>query len=290
MGASMSTAFDYSIQKLAFLPPPKGYNVNQNVNMVRTMTNDLIATRITSSLGRPYVHGSEYNSDNIFFIFSHGNGDDLQSVQDYVNWLATTFSANVLSYDYVNYGCSSPGLTSEENMSAAITAVFEYATNTLQVPASKICLIGKSIGTAPTCHLAAQPFAADIQGVILISPLASGIRALVPSSIASRKLLNPLDSLFCPSLSLIKAVNVPVFVIHGYEDKVINIVNARILVKALSRSSEFSPLFLHAGHNDIEDTHPITLREYIGAFLQHCVIQYDRKHATTDALVDYEFE
>lgn len=282
MGASMSNTFDYSIQSLAYHPPAKSYNEQQNINFVTTIHGHRIATRVTSCMGRPYVPGAAYTDTRKFVIFSHGNADDIGTCQDWVKWFATTFDCHVLSYDYVNYGCSSPGLTSESNMNAAATAVFEYTTNHLGVPVDRILLVGKSLGTAATTYLAAQEFSGDINGVILMSPLASGIRAVLPPVIASRKILAGFDSLYCPSIDNVGKIQSPVFIIHGYADKVIDIVNARILARHVSPEYLYPPLFLHAGHNDIEETHPITIKGYISAFITHC------ESKCKNALVEYE--
>lgn len=283
----MSTdVFEASMQRLAYLPPPKSYNDQQNITYVTTIDGDRIATRTTSYLGRPYVSGETYDPEHRFVIFSHGNGDDIGTCDDYVRELAQTHKCNVVTYDYVNYGCSSKGYTTEKNMHAAITAVFDYVTNQLRVPAECVMLFGKSLGTAPTVYLSAQPFAEHIQGVTLVSPLASGVRAVLPAPIASRKLLSALDSFFCPSIDLIQKTQVPVFIIHGFEDKVINVVNARILASHLSQRSKYTPLFVHAGHNDIESTHPITLREYLNAFFRHCDAR--QRERDVSMLVEYD--
>lgn len=295
MGASISNVFDYSIQHLAFEPPKCTYNEQQNINFVTTITGDRIATRCVGPSGRCFLRGGQKRGDTKFLLFSHGNADDIGSCQEYVHWLATTFNCNVLTYDYVNYGRSSKGFTSEKNMHAAITAVYEYVTapeeaGGLEIPAECIVLVGKSLGSAPTVYLASAPFASDIHGVILMSPLASGIRALVPPTMACKKVLRVLDDMFCPSLTYVQQIQVPVFIIHGYEDTVINIVNARILAQKLPVDSLFSPLFVHAGHNDIEATHPLTMKEKIAEFLLFC----DAKRALKGQshLVDYldEFE
>ena len=232
-------------------------------------------------------------------LFSHGNADDIGTVQEYTHWLAKTFNCNVMTYDYVNYGCSSQGKTNEANMQSAITAVFEYMTTPEQdgglgIRQDRIMLLGKSLGTAPTVYLASQLMSTEceqrIKGVILMSPLASGVRALVPGSIASKRILSMFDGMFCPSLDLVKKIRVPVFIIHGYDDTVINIVNARILAHNLHEDAAYKPLFVHAGHNDIEATHPLTLKEYINAFYTHCeqVSRYGQNGHLVDYLDDFE--
>lgn len=293
MGGSMSTLMDYPLQQLAFMPPSQSYSSEHNITFVCTIDGHRIATSVYSYLGRPYVRGDTYNSSNRFIIFSHGNADNIGTCKEYCLWLATEFKANVITYDYVNYGLSSKGYTTEKNMQSAITAVFSYLTDTLKVPHQRILLFGKSLGTAPTIYLAAQDFASDINGVITISPLASGIRAFMPSVLASKRMLNPLDGVFCPSISLIEKVKVPVFIVHGEEDNVINIINAKILVQHLSKDSFYPPLFVHAGHNDIESTHPTTVREYISMFLKTCDAKQTANNFhiadnITTTLVEYE--
>ncbi len=291
MGQSMSHVLDTSIQHVAFLPPVRSYNTEQNVTVVKTISNQSIAVRVTSHLKRPYIRGRDYTDQRKFILFSHGNADDAGTCQDYVDWLAETFQSNVLTYDYVNYGCSSSGNTTEKNMHEAITAVYSYLTDDLQVPADRILLLGKSIGTAPTCYLAAQSFAADkILGVVLISPLASGIRAIMPSMLASRKIFSSLDGLFCPSIFFIRDVRKPVLIVHGYEDKVIDIINSRILAQNLSPKSRYKPLFVHAGHNNIEDTHPITVKDTLSTFMQHCEMMMAKEQTGEGSIVDYEYD
>ena len=93
----MSNVFDYSIQNLAFVPPPKSYTKQENIQFVTTITGDKIAVRVTSHLARPYVHGHEYTTSRRFLLFSHGNGDDLGTCQDYVEWLCKNKSEDLQS-------------------------------------------------------------------------------------------------------------------------------------------------------------------------------------------------
>lgn len=299
MGSAMSDMFDYSIQHLAFEAPVKSYSELENINFVTTITGDRIATRCIGPQGRPYLRGNAAADSSRFVIFSHGNADDIGTAEEYMYWFATTFSCNVMTYDYVNYGCSSRGKTNEANMHSAVMAVFEYVTmpeydGGLGVTHDRIMLIGKSLGTAPTVYLASHLATTECQqrinGVILMSPLASGVRALAPVGMASKRILDVLDSMFCPSLDLVKKIRVPVFIIHGYEDKVINIVNARILAHNLHEDASYTPLFVHAGHNDIEATHPLTMKEYINAFYMHCdtVAKYGRNGHLVDYLDDFD--
>ena len=116
MGSAMSDMFDYSIQHLAFEPPVRSYTELENINYVTTITGDRIATRCIGLQGRPYLRGNAAADSSRFVIFSHGNADDIGTVQEYTYWLVKTFNCNVMTYDYVNYGCSSQGKTNEAKM------------------------------------------------------------------------------------------------------------------------------------------------------------------------------
>ena len=120
-------------------------------------------------------------------------------------------NADVLAYDSVNYGLSSRAITAERNMQQAVEAVFNVAISDLCIPANRIVLYGKSIGTAPTLYLAAQRCADEILGVIVVAPLASGIRALMHTTYIPNTLLKQLDRAFCPSIEYIEKIRRPVF-------------------------------------------------------------------------------
>lgn len=50
--------------------------------------------------------------------------------------------------------------------------------DTYDIPASRVVLYGQSVGSGPSCWLAAQR--PDLAGVVLHSPLLSGVRVLKP--------------------------------------------------------------------------------------------------------------
>ena len=55
-------------------------------------------------------------------------------------------------------------------MEAAAVTVMDYALTKLGHGTSDIFIVGKSIGSFPAVSLCAQPFAATIRGLLLISP------------------------------------------------------------------------------------------------------------------------
>ena len=225
------------------------------------------------------------DDEHLFIIFSHGNADDIGQCQDYLRWLTQSFNANVMTYDYVNYGCSERGQTTPKNMQDALIAVYEHVNKDIGVPPHRILLMGKSLGTAPTVSVASRDFMDDIFGVVLVSPLASGVRAIVPAKLVKSKMLDYLDSVFCPSLQVIRDIRVPVFVVHGKQDDVIPIENAELLVAQMHSKAYYPPLYLHGKHNDLEKGNPVLLRDQLTAFFKSCKA---RRAAEQDTRVLYE--
>ena len=133
--------------------------------------------------------------------------------------LSQSLNCNVCVYDYSGYGLST-GAPREANLYADIDAVFSCLTTkrvvrcmhlvlTLHrfgIAADRIILYGQSIGTVPTVDLASRVVCA---GVVLHSPLASGLRVLRPTTTCN---------LCCdpfPSITKIGRVQSPVLFIHG---------------------------------------------------------------------------
>ncbi len=86
--------------------------------------------------------------------------------------LSRLLRVNVMAYDYSGYGCSS-GSPTVNNTLADITAVLQCLSDAYGIPASRVVLYGQSVGSGPSCYLAAQR--PDLAGVVLHSPLLSGV-------------------------------------------------------------------------------------------------------------------
>ena len=267
-----------TIASMAFKAPPEPtYTSTDNIHYVYSRDGHRIATQFMNYSGKfdKYWDTDEYTDDRKFIIFSHGNADDIGGSRDYCKYLSETFDCNVITYDYVNYGLSGKGQSTESNMHSSLEAVYKYVRNTLKVPNEKIILMGKSLGTAPTVFLASRDFMDDILGVILVSPLASGARAIVPSQLVSSRMLTYLDSVFCPSIKMVPFIRVPVFIVHGKQDDIIPIENAQVLVQQLHQKAYYPPLYLHAKHNDVEMGNPILFRDQMIAFFNSCLARQD---------------
>lgn len=107
-------------------------------------------------------------------IFSHGNATDCGAMFAYYARIAQTLQVNVVAYDYSGYGASG-GSPSEEQTYADITAAYNWTKITTSTP---ILLYGQSVGSGPSCYLASR---VPIAGLILHSPILSGVRVLTDS-------------------------------------------------------------------------------------------------------------
>jgi len=223
---------------------------------------------------------SEWDSSKTVVLFSHGNADDLRCIQSYCTWLAENLNARVIAYDPPGYGFSSAVATSELNMNSAINVVYQYLRVVLNQRSENIVLMGKSLGSVPTIDLASRVLE-PLQGIILVSPLASGSRVLLSQkslAYVPEWLTVQMDCCFAPSVYKMGAISSPVLFIHGLADHVVSVDNTYALSKALSPKYLHKPLFLtQAGHNNMEE-------RYADQFLGTC---FDFIWHTC-SVVDYE--
>lgn len=267
MGSLASTVRDVGLQQLAFAPPPCAYTLGQ-CDTVMTADGDRVALRLfvqEQNTLQNWRARRDYVDTRLLIIFSHGNSDDIQTSAPYCEWLSRTFDANVVSYDYIGFGQSTKGRTTEVNMCQAIEAVYDLAVNRMGVPPQQVVLFGKSIGTGPTVYLASGK--RPTSGVILVSPLASGVRCVCDSESVPRAILECIDGVFMPSVQRMAQVKVPTCVVHGTDDEVIGIDNAQALVARCGALAVYPPLYVPAGHNDIETRHGPLFVAHIRRFL-----------------------
>ena len=281
----LKRCYDTLINKLAFEPPVTSYSEREDILWVYSKNGDKIAMRCVSDTGEPYSKPSSFDASKGLIVCCHGNADDIGSFDAYARTLAVQHARNVIWFDYPGYGQSMRKLTTEENMSAALQAVVHYSVTVLGAPMHSILLFGKSIGTVPAIRVAAQTNMRELLGVVLVSPLASGVRAFVPAYIASADACSMLDSLFADNMRLVTRIEVPILFVHGYNDDLVDVVNTRLLLARVSRTSAFPPLLVAAGHNDIESKHPVIFRKTVSDFITHCKRVFDIQ---ADTLSDLE--
>ena len=105
--------------------------------------------------------------------------------------------------------------------------------------------MGHSLGTAPTVHLANNPNYYNVAGLVLISPLASGMSLLLGGEELKKK--NPKDVF--NNKDIIGRIISPIFLIHGRKDSTIPVEHSIELAKHIQNLYKWYPK--KAGHNNI---------------------------------------
>jgi pimeloyl-ACP methyl ester carboxylesterase len=252
-----------SMPKIYDPPTPPTYSYSRDITMLSTIDGHRIATREFSPFSVTDIIAT--------VIFSHGNADDIGSCASYCQWLADSVCCRVVAYDYVNYGVSDAHEPSVDSMHHAIEAVLGYVMTKLREQPRNIFVVGKSLGSVPSVHLASQDYCADIAGVVLISPLASGARVLLGSTRLPARMMSVLDDQFAPNIKRIGHIRAPVLLVHGTKDKLINVQNSHDLYSAIQPCAAFPPLWVEAGHNDIESLHKGLFVSTVTSFVCHCM-------------------
>lgn len=140
-------------------------------------------------------------------LFSHGNAEDLGMMYKRMKDLALVLCVNVMAYDYTGYGLSvceekvedancgeflidgnntittaaktaanvERNVPSENMVYRNIEAAYTYLTQTRNIPPRNIILYGRSLGSGPSCYLAAKTalMGESVGGLILHSPFLS---------------------------------------------------------------------------------------------------------------------
>ena len=247
-------------------------NSNLNITAISIQTKRINSTTLAGN-SKPYT-----------IIYSHGNAEDVGLSLYYLDRLVEELQCNVFAYEYPGYSLSE-GTPNEQYCYDAIESAYEYVTQTLQVSPSNVILFGRSLGTGPTVDLAFKLYTnkikintnttntseneqssssttntntsqanAPLGGIILQSPLESGIRAVIGYYTSYGLYLIDIFR----NYEKIDKVGCSAFIIHGTRDVVVPCDNGRALYDALvkhqSPSKLYNPLWINnVGHNDMPD-------------------------------------
>jgi surfactin synthase thioesterase subunit len=170
--------------------------------------------------------------------------------------MSTQLKCDVIAYDYSGYG-KSEGSSSEREIYNDIEEVADFMKNILNVKTKETILLGQSLGSAPSIHLAHQGQFSEIRAVILISPIASGIKLVSPEIKVED--LEKIDVF--SNIKKISDVSCPIFMIHGQKDEIIPIEQSIELAKYIKHPYEWHPR--KGDHSNI-------LTEYRTKFFQKC--------------------
>lgn len=217
--------------------------------------NDVIAVHV------PYTSAGRETPRTI--LFSHGNAVDLGQMLPFYRELSKELRVNVCGYDYSGYGCSG-GAPSVAASIADLETVYTWLLAYHKRQPGDIVLYGQSIGSGPSVDLAART--RGLAGVVLHSPLMSGMRVLNPGW----RLWPSFADVFVNS-RLVPRIDCPLLVMHGTEDEVIDIVHGKKLHELAKHPSE--PLWaVGHTHQDLEvaEGYLPTLKRFVKEIWPEC--------------------
>ena len=224
------------ISSLLFQPPPPTYLHPSRHFWITTSTQ----TRIPAF----FIEGPNATTT---ILFSHGNAEDLGMIYDWFNDLARVLRVNILAYDYTGYG-KSHGTPTEPQCYNDIDAAYHHLTHVRNIPPEQIVLYGRSLGSGPSCYLAAKTARSgrSVAGVILQSPLLSAFRVAF-----NFRFTVPGDRF--PNLHYAPYIACPVFIVHGTQDEVVPFWHGEELFLSVRSKWRAKPFWVEgAGHNNIE--------------------------------------
>jgi Hydrolases of the alpha/beta superfamily len=176
-------------------------------------------------------------------IYFHGNAGSLENWGEVAERLCRELHWDVWMFDYPGYGKSSGKITSQEQLLKLAQAIYDDVKK--EYPTQDIVVFGRSIGSGPAVHLAANN---PVKKLILETPYLS-LKAIageaypyVPIALLKYQM---------PSNEWIQKVQAPIMILHGTNDEVIPIHHAVDLSK-IAKGAKFVQ-FEGGYHNDLSD-------------------------------------
>ena len=214
--------------KAMFPRPQTSYEKSDLINFLRTSSGSKIA----------FTRRGEIQNPKITILYSHGNGEDLGCMEPFFSkWQDQDWE--IIAYDYPGYGLSS-GKPSEQGCLEAIDTVYQFLIDQLGRTPEKIVVWGRSLGTGPSCHLAANK---KIAGLLLETPFLSAFRTVTEIPILP---WDPFDN-----LEKSKNIRSPSLIIHGKRDEIVPFRHGKRLHREFPQPKAFLELE-SASHNDLE--------------------------------------
>lgn len=176
-------------------------------------------------------------------LYFHGNAGNAAQRAPLLRSLVEGLDMRVVMASYSGYG-GNPGRPSEADLYADATA-FHDALTASGVSASEVVVYGESIGGVPALYVATERPCA---GVVTQSTLSS-LSSMAGAVYGWLPLTGFLTRGMLPNAERASALDVPLLVVHGTEDRVVPFSEAERLLEA-APGAELVRL-PGAGHNDV---------------------------------------
>lgn len=181
---------------------------------------------------------------------------------------------------------STTGPPSEDNCYADIDAAYHYLRHTLKVPAQNIVLYGRSLGSGPSCYLAAKTALLNkdpelsgvdgpVGGLILHAPFLSVFRVVLDTGCTI-----PGDKF--PNVDVINMVRSPILLVHGTADQIVPFSHSERLYDCIQKEYRARPLYIEGmSHNNVHSQVRPMFVDRISNYLEEkvwpCAVSY-RQH------------
>lgn len=150
-------------------------------------------------------------------LFFHGNGEAVLESQRYLQLAANNLQALVIGMEYPGYpNAPGRGQATESSVSRDALVVFDFIVNELGVPASRVLVYGRSIGSGPAVYLGTKR---TFGGLVLEAPF-QGIKALASTFVGSIGSLCAERFPNARRLAKIKG-KIPIAIVHGSQDEIV---------------------------------------------------------------------
>ena len=264
---TLTSIVEYLFHSNLYRPPKCRYELNE-CDFVKTPSGTDIACRLVSvdpKVTERWNARHDYTDDRVIYLFSHGNACDMNTA--YIEWLLK-LNGNVLKWDYPGYGHSTDENVNENGIFEAVEAVHKLC-DVMKVPADKLVIVGQSLGSVPSLFLASKCYVRH-RAVILVSPLASAYRTMFSVKYIPDRLCCYMDNLLFNNVKYASSVRVPIAIIHGVNDDIVNVDHVNVLLAKICPRRRYKPLLLQAKHNDIFDsTNDDDINTYLMRFIKY---------------------
>lgn len=183
-----------------------------------------------------------------WILFFHGNGE-VVSDYDGIAPLYHQRKLNLVVADYRGYGASD-GVPTLSHLVEDAHRIFEEVRTQLASRhlGEKLWVMGRSLGSISALELGCE-HGETIQGLIIESGFPSVIRLITHLKIPASGIdLEAFDRACVESL---KTIRIPILIIHGEEDRLVPVQEARDLYRYLEMAEKELVIIPSATHNDI---------------------------------------